>query len=956
MERTDRRTFLAGGLRTGAAVALSGAVAGRAADASPASASPSRRGDQDATTGAGPAPVRLLVNHVAAPVGVDPDDVHFAWQLDGSRRGAGQHGYRVVVWDAPKSGAAPDAVPSRPLWDSGLVHSSRQAFVAYAGPALAADTAYRWSVSVVDERGVTSVRAVPATFTTGLRTGDWTASWLHPGPADPGPEVYTYLRKVARPSPSPVVRATAYVAAAHKYHLWVNGTLAATGPCFSFPDQSYYQATDLTPLLRAGQDNAVGLLHHWYGPGNGRPAAEPGVLVQVTVHHADGSREVFGTDDSWRERPAEWLPAPARNNEAHDFVEIIDGRQAPLGWSEPAYDDRSWSAPTVLGPVGTAPFTGLFAQRTWIEEHPVSPVSVRTLPSGSVVVDFGKIYAARPLVTFHHGVDGRTITMHAGYLLDPDGQVSTTHGTQGTDLSFTYIQRDGTQEFDPYTFFGFRYLQIDGPGESISPDDVVARARHAAMPDVAPATFTSNVAMLDAVWELCTHSCLYASHEQFVDTPTRQKGQFTCDAANESQAIMRAYGDQNQSWQGLRDFARSQARFWPGGQVSELYPSGTVKSTIPDFSELYVEWVWRYFEHTGDTATLAALYPVVENVADYVWAAVDPATGLITNIPGGGTTYRYGIVDWPPQMRYGYDMTTVARTTVNILGANVYNRAALMAEALGDPAGAVTQRARGTALTVAVNARLRRPDGVYVDGLEADGSQSTHASQQANALALAYGIVPATARGAVGAHTASLGIALGPDHGLELVRGLHAAGLDATIVRILTDPHGPGYAHIVASGGTFTWESWTPSDLEQDSLSHGWGSGALAGMHEALLGVSQPQVTAAAGTTPGAGPASTVVTVSPPSGGLSSAAGQLPTIAGPVKLEWSRRRGRLRLTLTLPPNAAAFLALPATGPGAVTESGRPIGTAPGITAATFSGGTLTARVGAGTYRFETRTA
>ena len=60
-------------------------------------------------------------------------------------------------------------------------------------------------------------------------------------------------------------------------------------------------------------------------------------------------------------------------------------------------------------------------------------------------------------------------------------------------------------------------------------------------------------------------------------------------------AIMRACGDQNLSWQGLRDFARSQARFWPDGQVSELYPSGTVKSTIPDFTELYLEWVWRYY-------------------------------------------------------------------------------------------------------------------------------------------------------------------------------------------------------------------------------------------------------------------------------------------------------------------------------------------------------------------------
>ena len=38
--------------------------------------------------------------------------------------------------------------------------------------------------------------------------------------------------------------------------------------------------------------------------------------------------------------------------------------------------------------------------------------------------------------------------------------------------------------------------------------------------------------------------------------------------------VMRAYGDQNMSWQGLRDVARGQARYWPDGQVNAVYPNG----------------------------------------------------------------------------------------------------------------------------------------------------------------------------------------------------------------------------------------------------------------------------------------------------------------------------------------------------------------------------------------------
>ena len=154
---------------------------------------------------------------------------------------------------------------------------------------------------------------------------------------------------------------------------------------------------------------------------------------------------------------------------------------------------------------------------------------------------------------------------------------------------------------------------------------------------------------------------------------------------------------------------------------------------------------------------------------------------------------------------------------------------------------------------------LRRPDGTYVDGVDNNGAPSGHASQEANALALAYGVVPASDLAVVGAYVAGLGIAVGPNHGLELLRGLAAAGMPEAMVHALTDTSMPGWAHIVAAGGTFTWEVWRPSDLIGDSMSHGWGSSALVAMQETLLGVElgEPETD---GTIR--------VVVSPPSAGL----------------------------------------------------------------------------------------
>ena len=140
-----------------------------------------------------------------------------------------------------------------------------------------------------------------------------------------------------------------------------------------------------------------------------------------------------------------------------DFVEWVDGRAHPVGWNTVGYDDAAWGSPGVIGPAGTAPFTRTFVQRTDFDEHVIAPVSVRMLPTGSIVADFGKVYPARLAVRFTQGESGRAIPMHVGFLLDPDGQVSTVHGTQETNLSFSYIMRDGDQTFEALAYLCLLY-------------------------------------------------------------------------------------------------------------------------------------------------------------------------------------------------------------------------------------------------------------------------------------------------------------------------------------------------------------------------------------------------------------------------------------------------------------------------------------------------------------------
>ncbi|HEY5023819.1 MAG TPA: family 78 glycoside hydrolase catalytic domain, partial [Acidimicrobiales bacterium] len=887
----------------------------------------------------GGSPRALTVDGLVSPIGLGLDDVYFAWHLGDDRRGARQGAYRIVV-SRPRLPATGGSSGSAPVvWDSGRVASAEQAFVSYRGPALSPDTGYRWTVQSWPATGGPSPLAPHATFETGLTDHDWKARWIsRPFPDGPGPDDYTYARHDFSLPSSPIVRARAYVSGDQQYELYVNGTRAGKGQAYSFPDSQYYEALDVTALVRAGAPNALSMVSSWQGPTKGHPAGKPGVMAQISVLHRDGRRQLVVTDGSWKVSRGPWLPGTQRDLEGDfvDFTENIDGGAEPVGWQEPGFDDSTWAGATVLGPAGVSPWRHLVPVRTRIVEQPVPALSLTRLASGAVVADFGKVYAAVPTVHFHHGTPGRLVTMRAGYLLDEPvpgqpfagvaGQVSTTHGTQHTDMSYSYVQRGGDEEFHPFDYLGFRYFQIDEPGETLTPADVVARTRHAAVPDEHAATFASSSPVVDAVFELGRHSALFGAQEQWIDTPTREKGPWLWDGFNESQTAMVAFGEQNLTRKSLLEFAQSQHRFWAkSGSINKIYPTGLGAEDINEYTEIYPEWVWQYWMRTGDRALLAAVYPVLLNIAGYVDTYVDPSTGLVDDLLATEVAYDYPIV-----------------TRDNVLGVNVYRRAADVATALGRPAHEVTtQRKKQARLTAAINRHLTRPDGTYVDGIDNNGAKLTTASQSANACALAYGVVPAKQLSTVVAYVAGLGMAVPVSSATDVLKGLADNGRVRDMVGILTDPVHDGWANILARGATFTWEVWEPSDANGDSMSHGWGSNVLVEIQQTLLGVRPSS------------PGYATFDVAPPAAGLDWAGGTVPTLRGPIAVAWRRGGpgGAFVLDVTVPPNASATVHVPAAGAHDVTEGGRSLPGVAGVRVVSSARGQVVVAVGAGRYEF-----
>ncbi|TDD65089.1 alpha-L-rhamnosidase [Jiangella aurantiaca] len=743
------------------------------------------------------------------------------------------------------------------------------------------------------------------------------STWVTAPPARQ-PDEWTLARTEVVLRDQPVTRARAYVAGSHTYELRIDGERADRGQSFGYGGENYYQASDVTEFVDGKDEIALGAILHWYGGGQGRPAGVPGLLVRMVIDYADGSRQVVVSDGSWKVSAGPYAATSRRNGEG-DYVEHLDARLVPAGWDRTGFDDAGWGDAVVLGPHPTAPFTHLTGQETRLTETIVEPVALLTADDGTPVVDFGVVVPARPVVRFDHGVAGRTVPMRAGYNLTDTGRVATsTLLSQGTNMSFPYTQVDGAQEFRAFTHLGFRYLELPDAGEDIDLADVEATVVHTDTPPGREARFDSSDATLDEVWDLMVRSAIYSVQEAFVDTPTREKGQFLGDAVNISYATMGAFAERDATQQAIREFVNSARRFWftgnDVGRYNAVYPNGDGKRDIPDYSLMFVDWVWRYYQETGDRQLLEEAYPFVLGTADYVRRHIPadgPTAGLVTRLSGGSGAYQYGIVDWPEPGRFGYDMSAAARTTINAQSVAVLRDVAAMGAELGRPDEEVDAlRERADQLVERMNATLRRPDGVYVDGLHADGTQSTHAGQHSTTYAIAHGVAPESDLAALAEYVAGMGMKQGPMTAHWILQALADADRPDAVLDLLTNEDDLGWANILAQDGTFTWEAWTLDPGSNFSQSHGWGAQAVVDIQQTLLGVRT--------TTPGAA----TVEIAPPASGLAQASGMVPTQRGDVSVEWRRIGDGVRLELDVPVNVTARVALPVTEGLAYRAAGR----------------------------------
>jgi len=719
--------------------------------------------------------------------------------------------------------------------------------------------------------------------------------------------VHTLFRK-AFPLPArPVASATLSITADDAYALYVNGVFVGFGPAqaplFSYP----YNRWDVAELLRPGGANCIAVHVYYQGLYNlAYMSADnmEGLLAQLDVECADGSRATVATDAFWRfQRNA------ARKGERvwgyeTQLSEDIDLRLWDPDWNRPGFDDSSWERPFVAANPWPPAYHIVPQRIPPVEFRTVAPRSLKELEPGRYVIDFGSEVVGTTVFTVT-GPSGHAVEIRHAEEMGEDGGIRFALRANCTYQETVILSGRERETIEFYEYKGFRYAEVVNWPGVLLPQDVHARIRHYPFPEDACAFRTSD-AVLDDVWELCRGGVKHGTQETYLDCPTREKGGFLGDGFITAPSHLVLTGDGRIFRKFLRDIADS-ARQYPG---LPCHMPTYVTAEHSDYSILWPLLLERYHDWTADAAFLRETEHVQDGLLESFQEFEDRDGFLRAHVNTLFPAISSLLVDWPPELRDGYDFDRAASgvcTLSNMQYVGCLESCARLYALLGRPGAAASamQKAR----------RLRRliVDKLFdaTTGLFLDAEGSTHSSFHANVLPLTFALEPPCGYGPILRFLKEKRICCGVYFAWFLLEGLYNRGEYEFAYDLMTGDDKSSWRSMIAAGATTCMEVWSPEQKKNASFCHPWSSSPITMVAHRLLGLN-----------PGSPGWRSIRFAPRPPAALADADLSFRTPVGTVGAGYGRRDGETVHSLRLPADLPVAFELADVAPDVTVDGQR----------------------------------
>lgn len=670
--------------------------------------------------------------------------------------------------------------------------------------------------------------------------------------------------------------------------LFLNGAPVSedvlTSPFSDYSKTLWYNSYDVTQLLSEGENIAAVMLgngffneslHTSWDFDKAGWRDSPKLCLSLELNYADHV-EYIESDTDWL---CDFDCSPVRFNEMR-YGERFDARFT-ADWMNPEFNDSGWTKAVIASdPGGELIETPCEPIR---EDCAYNCVSMTKNARGAYIFCFGQNMSGyiRLRTTQPAGTK-----LHITYAeeLDENGERADNslsgHYRDGETQFSEVITSDEPLDWKPwFSYYGFKYVIIDGFAAEPSPEDVQAIFVHQAVKPTGH--FSCSDETLDTMWRLARTAILSNLFNMPTDCPTREKLGWCNDAQASCEQMIQNYDMRRFYKKWLRDICDAVN---DEGDLPGIIPTGGWGyqwGNGPTSSGILFEIPIRLYQYTGSDEALREAYPFMKRHLDFL--ETKEYDGLIS----------YGLEDWAAPRSNPVPL----EFTCTLLMIKFLRIASLAAERSG--LDSEPHRERERFYTESFRQHYITSDG-----------RLTLTEQTASAMTIALGIGDLEALKPQFFETFekydwhfNVGM-LGMQY---LFPAIDLCGFEDEGMRLLTANGFPSYRLWFESGATTLHEMWD----DRYSKNHHMYSCPITWFRNSILGIRQDE---------------TLFTehrfiLSPhfPKG-LDFAEGEYETPAGKISVAWRRRFGRMNLSVSIPDGATAELRL--TGETRILSAGR----------------------------------
>ena len=571
------------------------------------------------------------------------------------------------------------------------------------------------------------------------------------------------------------------------YKLYINKKYVGQGPAPSYFFAQNFNVYDIKNCLKSGE-NEIEVWVYYQGLENRvwqSADLKAGMIADLFID----DKLFLSTDESWEYCTDNSFIKSETTGYETAFLENRDMRLKPSAFMPPIVVNNSYR-------FKAEPFPAL----------QISTKRVEPKKYGSCYFyDFLQEYVCNIKIKAFCDKSGREIIIRCGEELDENGRVKFDMRC-GVKYEEHCTLDKGENIIEQFDYKAFRYLEIEAENEIEIDAEILIR--HYPFDNF---EFNLENEKLRKVLNLCKSTVLLGAQEVFVDCPTREKGQYLGDVFISGFAHYYLTRDARLLKKAIEDFASS-VEFC--GSFLAVAPCA-YKQEIADYSLMFSNTVYKYYELTHDIDFLRKMLPVCEFINSY-YAEFEDADGLLIN-----ADKQWNLVDWPEGARDGYEF----EKKHCVLNAHYIN--SIINEEKIKSALEIPFKEKSNALIKSfIEVFLNKETGLFVDN-----PHSNHSSVHSNMLPLAFGICKDKA---LADYLIKRGMQCSVYMSYFFLKALCVSDRKSEALDFITSETKHSWLNMISEGATTLFEAWSKEEKWNTSLFHPWGAAPILIFYEDL--------------------------------------------------------------------------------------------------------------------------